>query len=69
MPRFTHHHPCQRCGERIECDGVLERNHDGWPETICRSFHLSGGAVNPDFICEGCYAAVATDREAERTAL
>ena len=66
---MTHYHPCQRCGERIECDNrYLERNYDGWPEVICRVFHQHGSWLNQGFICEGCYAAVETDRESQREA-
>jgi hypothetical protein len=50
-----HTHPCQQCGNKTTCDGECERNHDGSPEVICRSFHLPGGVENPNFICERCW--------------
>lgn len=49
-----HHHPCQDCGKKTECGGVYEENYDGFPEVICREFHLDGGIVNRDFICHEC---------------
>lgn len=48
-----HSHPCQRCGVKTECGGTYEPNEDGFPEVICREFHLDGG-INPDFRCETC---------------
>lgn len=43
MPRCKpHHHPCQTCGAKTECGGTWEENYDGWPEVICREFHLDG---------------------------
>ena len=49
-----HHHPCQRCGAKTECEGLLLRNDDGFPEVICDKFHLDGGEVNADFLCDEC---------------
>ena len=55
MPRVkVHHHPCQDCGAKTECGGTWEENYDGFPEVICREFHVLSGGVNSDFICEGC---------------
>lgn len=55
MPRCPiHHHPCQECGAKTECGGVYEENYDGFPPVICREFHLTGGSLNPDFICRAC---------------
>lgn len=55
MPRVkVHHHPCQQCGAKTECGGTWEENYDGEPEVICAEYHLSGGQVNSDFICDGC---------------
>ena len=36
----AHTHKCRVCGKRYECEGTLERNHDGWPEVICLAFHV-----------------------------
>lgn len=49
-----HHHPCQHCGAKTECSGTWEQNYDGFPEVICREFHLDGGTLNADFLCETC---------------
>ncbi len=55
MPRVAvHHHPCADCGAKTECGGTWEENYDGFPEVICREFHLSSGDTNPDFICHRC---------------
>ena len=51
-----HSHPCQRCGVKTECGGTWEENYDGIPPVICPEFHLTGGELNPDFICEACDA-------------
>jgi len=50
----VHHHPCADCGAKTECGGSWEENYDGFPEVICREWHLSGGFTNPDFVCESC---------------
>ncbi len=49
-----HSHACQRCGAPTLCHGETEPNHDGWPATRCRSFHLDSGDVNPDHLCGRC---------------
>ncbi len=49
-----HSHPCQDCGAKTECGGTWEENYDGFPEVICPEYHLAGGDINRDFICEGC---------------
>lgn len=55
MARYQlHHHACQDCGAKTECGGQIEQNYDGSPEWICGEFHLPGGDINGDFICEGC---------------
>lgn len=54
MRDTRHTHACQTCGTETACTGDLERNHDGWPETICRAFHLDGGVINSGFLCEAC---------------
>lgn len=55
MPRIApHHHPCQACGQKVECGGTWEQNYDGFPEVICPEFHLAGGSINHDFVCEAC---------------
>jgi hypothetical protein len=38
----------------VSCDGELVANDDGWPTVICRAFHLDGGQVDSDFLCEEC---------------
>lgn len=53
-PRRPHHHECQSCGAITECWGQLVQNHDGHPWIICREYHLDGGIVNRDFLCEAC---------------
>ncbi len=55
MPRVpVHHHACQDCGVKTECGGTFEQNYDGFPEVICREFHMDNGEINSDFICESC---------------
>ena len=49
-----HKHPCQCCGTMTPCCGDREENYDGWPDVICRSFHLPSGETNPDFLCVDC---------------
>lgn len=57
MPRVAvHHHLCEGCKIKTPCDGAWQRNHDGYPEVICRSYHLTGGRINPDFLCDSCVA-------------
>ncbi len=51
-----HHHPCSQCGVKTECGGTFEQNYDGFPEVICPEFHLAGGEINSDFLCEQCAA-------------
>jgi hypothetical protein len=48
-----HTHPCQRRGQRTECDGTFTSNHDGWPAAVCDAFHRPDG-LNPEFLCEDC---------------
>lgn len=45
-----HSHPCGHCRTATECDGELFYNHDGWPETVCRHYHMDCGL----FLCEAC---------------
>ena len=59
MRRKEHTHRCA-CGAFFECAGELERNHDGWPEVICRVFHIDG-----DRTCPVCYLAEQQGEEAE----
>ena len=54
MATWKHHHFCQNCRTLTECFGDLEQNLDGEPEITCREFHLAGGAINQDFLCEDC---------------
>lgn len=49
----SHTHPCSRCQQPVRCDGDLERNHDGWPATICALFHLLNGETAL-VICDEC---------------
>jgi hypothetical protein len=58
----VHSHECQRdgCTTQVECCGDLELN-DGEPWIICKEFHMPGGYINSDFICDECEAK----REAE----
>jgi hypothetical protein len=37
----------------VECDGEREANHDGWPATICRAYHLDNGSYAL-VLCEFC---------------
>ena len=53
-PDTRHEHACQRCGKPADCCGELVPNDDGFPTVICRTFHLDGGQVDPDFICDDC---------------
>ena len=48
-----HHHPCDECKERIECDGELSHNYDGFPETVCALYH-GQNALSPDWLCQDC---------------
>ena len=48
-----HTHPCADCGTPVECDGEREANHDGWPATICRAYHLDNGG-QALVLCEFC---------------
>jgi hypothetical protein len=38
----AHTHECRECHRELDCTGTLERNYDGWPEVICRSFDVWG---------------------------
>lgn len=49
-----HVHQCQRCGAETDCSGELVANDDGFPVVICRSFHLDGGQVDDEFLCQDC---------------
>jgi hypothetical protein len=51
--QVTHTHPCADCGTPVECDGEREANHDGWPATICRAYHLDNGGLAL-VLCEFC---------------
>jgi len=51
-----HFHPCQSCGAETPCEGLREQNYDGFPSVICLEFHLAGGLLNRDFVCEACHA-------------
>jgi len=62
-----HHHPCQVCGKKTKCGGVPEQNYDGWPEWICRGFHLANGDINRDFICHDCNEAALTAASLEES--
>jgi len=48
-----HKHTCETCGDEFTCDdALLERNHDGFPEVICRRWHEWGERQ-----CESCWNA------------
>ena len=49
-----HLHPCSRCDRPTECFGALEPNDDGWPVVRCLVYHLDGGQIDPDFLCDEC---------------
>lgn len=49
-----HTHPCAHCRTPVDCHGARVPNFDGWPTTVCVSYHLYGGIANPAFICEDC---------------
>lgn len=53
---FAHTHPCVDCQTPVDCDGDLERNHDGFPDVICRSYHLTGG-FTAALRCDACTEA------------
>lgn len=53
--RHEHTHNCTVCQTPTPCGGELERNHDGWPETVCSFYHLSNGSI-ADIFCEDCDA-------------
>lgn len=61
----THTHACQSCQADTECAGGLELNPDGFPDVICREFHLDGGTINGDFLCETCHAKAEADQQVE----
>lgn len=50
---FPHTHPCQNCGEPVDCEGDLEENYDGYPEVVCRAYHVYGGC---HILCPECDA-------------
>ncbi len=60
----AHSHACQRCGTPTACTGELEPNHDGFPVVTCRAFHLDGGQVDSDFLCEDCAEKVRAENHA-----
>lgn len=53
---MAHTHKCTDCGTPVDCEGTLERNHDGFPAVICTAIHRPGGWTDP-VRCEGCEAA------------
>ena len=52
-----HSHPCGDCQTPVECRGELLRNHDGWPEVVCHTYHVCGTPL----ICESCHVASQRD--------
>jgi len=57
MRTRPHHHPCGRCGVKVECGGDIEQNYDGFPEWICREYHTLANQEfrdRDDFLCEDC---------------
>jgi len=62
-----HTHPCDSCGQPVECDGARERNYDGVPAVICTTYHLPGGTLGP-VVCGGCDEETdASEQQAIRT--
>ncbi len=62
-----HHHLCRCCEtQKVPCDGTWSLNHDGAPEVICDLFHLAGGELNPECICDVC--RIRRDRDDEEAA-
>ena len=47
---MKHSHPCRFCKTPVECHGDLQRNHDGWPETVCYDYHIQAQPC----LCEAC---------------
>ena len=47
-----HKEQCIRCRKDYDCDGNLERNHDGWPEVICDLYHRYNMQECPDCLVE-----------------
>jgi len=47
----AHTHHCNECGKPYLCEGEQFQNPDGWPETVCRVFHVA--ALNQ---CPACVA-------------
>jgi hypothetical protein len=58
----THTHPCEVCGDQVDCHGIWEQNHDGFPAVTCTARHRPGGQVIESrceecekvTLCEGC---------------
>lgn len=63
-PTRAHRHPCalsaQGCRHWVFCRGEIERNHDGYPATICLAYHLPSGAVQAA-ACPQCAASRCAD--------
>ncbi len=53
----VHTHECRHCHTPVDCEGELERNHDGEPPIICTSYHLPCG-VTKFLLCESCATAM-----------
>ncbi len=54
-----HTHSCTvaDCRNTVACDGILERNYDGFPDVICSDYHLSCGTVAEMFCDEHLHLA------------
>lgn len=39
----------------MDCHGELVANDDGFPLVRCMAYHLDGGQVDPDFLCDDCF--------------
>ena len=61
---MAHHHLCVSCkAAKVACGGTWERNYDGFPESICTSYHLPNGEVNQKCLCEPCRQKQASDAD------
>jgi len=60
-----HFHPCRTCRLPVECRGDLERNVDGWPETICLAYHDTSTGGIADVRCWTCAEADAAHAVAD----
>jgi hypothetical protein len=66
MTKPVHTHHCTECGRPYLCEGEQTPNYDGWPEVVCRMFHILAMSQ-----CPACLAQMEDDDEpaADREAL